>query len=116
MTSAAKSDRKRDFKSARAVHTDFGIGCQRQQQKAIIRYAPGGHVALQDAGSLAHRVGEVGAIGSDDERLVGHVQPVKAAPQADDPFTVFDVEFAVGLRHLRHVPQVTPCQPVGAYG
>ena len=78
-----------------AVDADFFVGYRGEQQAAVGGDAAGFHVVLDDAAGLAQRVGEVGAVGADDQGEVGGVEEVKAAPDADDPFAVFDVEGAL---------------------
>jgi hypothetical protein len=80
------------------VGADLLVGRRGQQQEAVVRDAPARHVGGDDAAGLADGVGEIGAVGADDQRQVGGVQEVEAAADADHPFAVLDVELAVGLR------------------
>ena len=91
---------------AGTVNTDFVVGRFGEQQKAVIGDTAALHVGSDDAGGLADGVGEVGTVGTDDQRQVGRVQPVEPAPDANHPFAMLDVEFAVALPDLRDVGDV----------
>ena len=67
---------------------------------------PGLHVGLDDARGRHDRLVDVRAVGPDDERGVRHVEEVEAAPDAEDPLVVLDVEGALRAAHLADVPQV----------
>ncbi len=90
----------------RPIHAEIVVRDRGEQQEAVVRNAPGAHVGLDDAGGLAYRVGEVGAVGSDDQGQVRRMQEVEAAAQADHPFSMFNVGRARRLAHRGDVGQV----------
>jgi len=91
---------------ASTVNTDFVVGRDGEYQKAVIGDPVVFHVGLDDATSLADGVGEFGTVGTDDQRQVGHVQPVEPAPDADHPFVMHDLECAVALPDSRDMGDV----------
>ncbi len=92
-----------------AVDADLLVrhGCQ--QQEAVVRNAAAAHVGLDDAGRLADRIGQLGAVRPDDQRQIGHVQEIEAASEADHPLAMLDIHRTLHPAHLGDMREIA-CQ------
>ena len=86
------------------VHANFIVGYRSEKQETIVRNAASSHIGLDDASRCTDGLVELWTVRTNDQRDIGRVQKIKAAPKADHPFTVFNVEFArVSLRLCTHL-------------
>ena len=76
------------------VHANLIVGHRSEKQETIVRDAASGHIGLDDASRCTDGLVELWTVRTNNQRDIGRVQKIEAAPKANHPFTVLNVEFA----------------------